>query len=1347
MLSGKFKTSFLLFLLFSTRFLAAASQPWDASFASDTAALLKAANQIPSPEDQEVDVLLEDHHLAVDANGRARATLRKVYRVLRDDAVEDWSSVSETYQPWREQKPVIRARVITKTGSVHTLDPKTIADAPATEFDPSTFSDTRVIRAPLPAVESGALVEFEITTETAPAFAEAGVTRRMPVVDSVPLERFHVLIDAPTEAAVRTVYRQIPESAVRRTTSKAGIHIEFELGPLKPRKTFEGNLPPDASPFPYIAISTASSWQTLAARYADIVEKQIQSADVKALMPSLDLAGSPLAIAGLLATELHRNVRYTGVEFGESAVIPARPTEVLQRKFGDCKDKSALLVAMLRAAGLKASVALLKSGFGPDVDANLPGLDLFDHAIVYVDAPEPFWIDATANHARIGTLPAEDQGRFALIAAPQTTALVKIPEQANSLERRSYEIRFKDFGRGTITEVMESNSASEAVLRSAYAASDNPRSALEKYVKKAYNAKNLGTYEVSGKDDLSRPVRVSVQALDTPQVMTSTDSAQVILGTASLLQALPYELQEALDGSPSAPPKSVRTNDFLFEQAGVTEHTYKLYPPALYNVAGLPSSSKIGLGPLTLSRSYTTGPEGVVEVDYRLEIPRRRISPVEYEQLREALQKHASQSAERVNFVPQTAEFLAVGQTGKALALMRESVAKNDKDASAHIRLSRVLVAAGLGIPARTEAERATRIDPESSQAWQALAWSWQNDPFGRLRHGDWSRTEALRALRKAVELDPDDIIGKADLAILLEFNDQGERYGKGGNPEEAVALYQEMLKKQPNVVLESNLTAGLIYSGRLDEAAEEARKCADSQRVLFQATLKALQQGAGPAIVGLQTELVEPAVRGQYLMNIAFTMIHLRRYPEALTFAQAAGRATSMPQVAGMIELISRFKRYEEAKLPDTDPRAVEQKMIAMLIGDEDLTIEKVRELMVSAPPIATWEDDLKAIRQQALASWTALVDLGFTHENFVDITIGETVLEKEGDDNHGYRIFTTRNAAMPAMFVVKDGPGYKVLASTDSMEEIGHRVLDLLNRKNIEAAQWWLDKTIPSMTSGRDGWLPAAHGLWSGTVAATRGPDDIKVAAASLIGRYEGSKQAVAILQEAYPKARNPIEKAQIDLALCETFSKARRWPELVTAAKRLMTSKTFDSAGFEYLTRALEEQKDWKALEAAALDYGKSHEAPREPWRFIAIARILSGNTAGAADAVEKFKTLAIGSEGLELAAWNQIFQKKVTEETLDSIKKTEGPAAVQNPYLAALVSLQLKKTEDAQDALKKAIQNGDARTLDARAWVIYGDICDQYGFSEAAASAWARARSAKAATRDAQWALRTLDSAPR
>ena len=83
------------------------------------------------------------------------------------------------------------------------------------------------------------MVEFEIATDLGPAFPEAGVTRRLPVVDKVPLERFRVTMDAANGVRLQTIYRQIPDSAIHKTSLKGATHLECELGPIKARKRFE----------------------------------------------------------------------------------------------------------------------------------------------------------------------------------------------------------------------------------------------------------------------------------------------------------------------------------------------------------------------------------------------------------------------------------------------------------------------------------------------------------------------------------------------------------------------------------------------------------------------------------------------------------------------------------------------------------------------------------------------------------------------------------------------------------------------------------------------------------------------------------------------------------------------------------------------------------------------------------------------------------------------------------------------------------------------------------------------------------------------------------------------------
>ena len=134
--------------------------------------------------------------------------------------------------------------------------------------------------------------------------------------------------------------------------------------------------------------------------------------------------------------------------------MPHNPAETLALKYGDCKDKATLLVAMLRAAGIPSYVALLNAGSRLDVPSELPGMGLFDHAIVYVPG-KPCTLDRCDRSIRTpGQLPINDQGRHALIARPESTALTLTPESASRdnvlLELR--EIRLGENGPATVIE-------------------------------------------------------------------------------------------------------------------------------------------------------------------------------------------------------------------------------------------------------------------------------------------------------------------------------------------------------------------------------------------------------------------------------------------------------------------------------------------------------------------------------------------------------------------------------------------------------------------------------------------------------------------------------------------------------------------------------------------------------------------------------------------------------------------------------------------------------------------------------------------------------------------------------
>lgn len=88
--------------------------------------------------------------------------------------------------------------------------------------------------------------------------------------------------------------------------------------------------------------------------------------------------------------------RYLSVNVTFGGQIPSPASDVLLRRFGDCKDLACLLVLLLRALGVPARPVLVHTMLAKKVRDFLPMPGAFNHVIVeYETGSERRWVDAT----------------------------------------------------------------------------------------------------------------------------------------------------------------------------------------------------------------------------------------------------------------------------------------------------------------------------------------------------------------------------------------------------------------------------------------------------------------------------------------------------------------------------------------------------------------------------------------------------------------------------------------------------------------------------------------------------------------------------------------------------------------------------------------------------------------------------------------------------------------------------------------------------------------------------------------------------------------------------------------
>jgi hypothetical protein len=197
-----------------------------------------------------------------------------------------------------------------------------------------------------------------------------------------------------------------------------------------PGAAFEDSLPLWCTPEPWVQLSDFKTWaevnQWAAALFSTAAPTAAGLNQKIAEWKQLENREQQILAALRFVQD---EVRYFGIEIGDSTEKPADPSQVFTRRFGDCKDKALLFVTILRALKIEAYPVLVNSTSGRAIAAWQPSAGAFDHciAVVRLDG-QTYWLDPTITYQR-GSLAAHylpDYG-CGLVIAPNTAGLTAIP--------------------------------------------------------------------------------------------------------------------------------------------------------------------------------------------------------------------------------------------------------------------------------------------------------------------------------------------------------------------------------------------------------------------------------------------------------------------------------------------------------------------------------------------------------------------------------------------------------------------------------------------------------------------------------------------------------------------------------------------------------------------------------------------------------------------------------------------------------------------------------------------------------------------------------------------------------
>jgi len=1314
--------------------LAAAAAPqeaWErAPFKSEPADLLAACKAVKAEPDVSAVILLNDVRWIFEADGRAEYRSHLLYQLRTQDGVAENSAVSTSWAPWYQEKPLIRARVITPDGKEHPLNPETLVEKSLSEGSPDVFSDRKSLTGPLPALTPGAVVEVETVLRHSKSFFDRGVVEYQHFGSSIPVQHRRLTLDAAGSVPLKHLIRLLPELKPRTETVNGRTLTTFEGGPFPVRERGEIFAPSDVPVGPYVAFTTGTDWKQIAARYHEIVETQIANAalDLLGELPSAEIPRLE-RIARILSL-LHSRVRYTSLAFGEASIVPRPPAVTLKRGYGDCKDKAALLVAALRKIGMEAHVAVLLTGPGPDVEPDLPGFGSFDHAIVYVASDPPLWIDATDKLSRPGTLPLQDQDRLALVAAPSTQGLIRTPAAVpgDNVDLKIREIRLSDFGPASV--LVETRRPTGAIERDLRNFVDQDRTNVDKstqsYVKSLFAADKVTKSTFGDPNDLTKPMEVVVEVSGAGRGQTDLREAVVAIPLSNLLSDLPWILRE--EEAETAADKPWRKNDLVLPEPYVMEWRYKITPPPGFRPRTFPNSEKIPLGPASLTKEFKTNEDGSVSAVFRFDCGRRRMTAAEALELRKGALRIQQEEMLLVGFVQVGTAHLEAGRIREALGEYRKLSVAAPKKALYHAMIARALLVGGLGDAARREAQKGVEIEPDSMVAQQTLGLILEHDLIGRRFELGWDPKGAADAYRAALKVKPDVLTNTLELAILLEHDAIGQRYSSQSSLKEAIDLYKSVAKQIEGTAFENNLNLALVWASNFSELRARLKKPTTPAGQLMLAIALAALEGSDAAIGYCTRSIVAEQTRQAVLAEAGDFLMKLRFYPEAAALLTAGARgAENAANLLGRADRFQKTRRWDGPPPESEEPGEILKRFTYLLMTPEP-DFPAMRKLMSRYNRLEekqTWDQAFAAMRtgvQEIFRKQGMPLQVG----GDLTLSLLEPVVEGEKAQGLRVRVPATFGGGTQLWYLLPEDGNLRLLSPAAGA--LGRLAMDLLDAGKDELARKWLAWAADEAGDGADRDTPEGNPfavLWKRRKEDD--PKSLRIAAAALAAEAPGCAAAVPILEEALKaEGLTPKQSYVLNHALYQAYVSLDRSAEATAVARRLVAAEPDAEIASFYLARMLEKQEKWDEVIAHCKERLQKKSNDSDALHQLQHVEMRLGHFA---ESVEYGRRILKSGKPDPTAynniAWAELLEGKSLDKALQDAQKAVQQSQGSREYMLhtlAAVYADLGRPIEARNVLLQTFRTRSNPEPQDHDWFVLGRIAEEYGARESAVEAY-------------------------
>jgi tetratricopeptide (TPR) repeat protein len=710
-------------------------------------------------------------------NGTAEVLMHQRVRAITAQGRTVVSRIQIPFVPAFEDIEFTSVRTLKKDGSVVNGDPASAFDgAPAGNPLLPMFNDTKLKIVLPPSLDTGDSVEYEAVMRVRKWPKEGDFWFAHYPNRALPVKSETVTLDLPQGRQV-AFWENPALKGEQRSDGGRRIYRWTTDNPPGTKPNVDGQPP-------IFAVSSMTSW--------DAFGQWMHSLNAHAAEPTPEITalaakltegktGDAARIAALhefVATK----IRYVAVAFGLGRLQPHNATDVLHNGYGDCKDQTALLSALLTAAGFKAHAVLTTPSAGVRV-RDVPMSTQFTHEFTAVQtASGTIFLDPSIGPAPPQVMGPGVRGRTALLIGDAGASVIDIPARGPITTQAEITLKGKIGADGAFDGALkvELRGIHEAPVRRVFldAAVADKEALLRQFA--GPELKNATVRQITSSDaaDLTRPFTVecelSAREFYPPNQPSMRITFEVVPPAAQVL---------AMVSKPQNP---------LPVDGQVTKHSMDLTVDTSYMISDHPATHrKASFGSFDSEYTYKAGH---LMLTRSFELNGTPIAPAEWDKFVEMIRTAQLEAAggfllTRHGGVPR----VSTTALGRAFEEGNDATRRGDFEAAKKSYLE------------------AVTASPQSWNAWLALGAT-----YARLR--DWAKAE--ESFKKVIQLDPKNGAAYHDLGLV---------YRATHRDDEAIAQFRKQLEFSPaDARIHDNLAVLYAAKNQWEQSRAAAARAAE---------------------------------------------------------------------------------------------------------------------------------------------------------------------------------------------------------------------------------------------------------------------------------------------------------------------------------------------------------------------------------------------------------------------------------------------------------------------------------------------------------------------------------------